>query len=188
MSSASPALTTLGDLSGFPKIASDVQGLVAAGDLAGAKTRIADLESSWDAAEASIRPLDKASWITVDSAIDDALAALRAAKPVQAACAAALTALLADLADVSAQTPAAAPAPSAAVPTPDVPAPTSKPAPVGGFKTGDVVRVTGRAESWMVLGPPVDGGLPAAINPGNPNERVLECWGDGRPLREIHTT
>jgi uncharacterized membrane-anchored protein len=93
---AQPAATPspLGDLSAFRTITQDTLRLLNAGDQSGATTRVDDLETEWDNAEARLKPKDKAAWTTIDSKIDTVLRELRATSPQPAGEKAALTDLL----------------------------------------------------------------------------------------------
>jgi len=74
---------SLGDITPFATITTDVQKVADAGDLSAAATRITDLETAWDDQEKTLRPVNTAAWGNVDTAIDDALKALRAPTPDQ---------------------------------------------------------------------------------------------------------
>ena len=72
---------SLGDMTPFAAIVTDVQGLATKGDMAGAKARITDFETAWDGAEPTLRPTNKGAWGNVDDAADVALSAVRAGTP-----------------------------------------------------------------------------------------------------------
>jgi uncharacterized membrane-anchored protein len=88
------APSPLGDLSAFRTITQDTLRLLTANDQSGATTRVDDLETEWDNAEARLKPKDKATWTTIDDKIDTVLRELRATSPKPAGEKAALTALL----------------------------------------------------------------------------------------------
>ena len=86
-----------GDMSTFTKITKDTRALVIANNLAGAKTRVADLEYEWDNAQSQLKPLNTPKWHEVDNAIDKVLRQLRAVNPNQQECKSTLDVLLAVL-------------------------------------------------------------------------------------------
>lgn len=92
-----PQTSPLGDVSSFKTIEEDTLRLVNAGDLAGAKSRVDDLETRWDTAQARLKPMNQAKWTEVDGTIDTVLRQLRAVHQDSAACKAAPEASLAAL-------------------------------------------------------------------------------------------
>ncbi len=96
---ASPS--KIGDISAFKSIAVDVASIVDKGDLTKAKTRIRDLELSWDSAEAGLKPRAAADWHLIDKAIDRALKSLRVSSPNAADCKQTLAELLKTMDQVS---------------------------------------------------------------------------------------
>lgn len=91
------ALVPAADVASFLKIAQDTLTLVSAGDQAGAKTRVADLETAWDDAESRLKPMDGAGWDSIDGQIDAVLTSIRAKSPNPGSERAALDALIATL-------------------------------------------------------------------------------------------
>ncbi|HEY2060783.1 MAG TPA: hypothetical protein VGH57_20615 [Amycolatopsis sp.] len=87
-------VSPLGDLSEFRTITQDTLGKLNAGDQSGATSRVDDLETGWDNAEARLKPKNGAEWTTVDGKIDTVLRRLRATSPDPNAEKAALTDLL----------------------------------------------------------------------------------------------
>ncbi|CUU55498.1 Uncharacterized membrane-anchored protein [Parafrankia irregularis] len=87
----------LGDLSKFATITQDTLDRLNAGHQSAATSRIGDLETAWDNAEARLKPRDGAAWTAIDDRIDTALRALRSTHPDVNRERSALTGLLTDL-------------------------------------------------------------------------------------------
>ena len=71
----------------------DTLTLIGSGDHNGAVARIKDLETEWDDQQSALQPLDANGWTILDSQIDRALHAVRAATPDSAAETQSLTSL-----------------------------------------------------------------------------------------------
>jgi uncharacterized membrane protein YkoI len=85
------------DLLSFRSITADTLGIVNTGNFKRAKSRIKDLETDWDHAEARLRPRNPEQWRKIDKAIDAALQQLRADSPQTSLAKDALQGLLAEL-------------------------------------------------------------------------------------------
>lgn len=90
----SAADAPLSDMGPFKKIAEDTLALIEKKDMKGAKTRIKDLEATWDAAEGRLKSVNSATWSSVDKTIDKSLTAVRAAHPDADACSKSLKVLI----------------------------------------------------------------------------------------------
>lgn len=92
---AKAASPKLGNLTSFRAIVAGANALLEKGDVAAAKLRLKDLETSWDEAEAGLKPHAAAAWHEVDKAIDRTLAAVRSTSPDIEGCKAAINDLIA---------------------------------------------------------------------------------------------
>jgi uncharacterized membrane-anchored protein len=82
------------DMANFRTIAQDTLTKVQAGDQAGARSRVKDLETAWDSDQATLQPMDGTAWNGLDGQIDSVLKAVRASKPDPATETQTLTALV----------------------------------------------------------------------------------------------
>ncbi len=89
--------TRLGDLSSFRTITQDTLDKLNGGDQKSATTRVDDLESAWDVAQAKLKTRDNKTWMLIDGKIDTVLTSLRKAAPLAGEEKTALTELLAVL-------------------------------------------------------------------------------------------
>lgn len=85
------------NMAAYRSIVEDTLAKVRAGDQAGAKSRITDLETAWDTDQSALQPMDGKGWETLDQQIDRALKAVRASSPDSKAETQALTTLDASL-------------------------------------------------------------------------------------------
>ena len=94
---AEVAASPLGDMSEFTVITQDTLDMVTAGQQAAATTRVTDLESAWDNAQATLKRRNPEAWTVVDDKIDTVLRELRSTSPNATTETAALKALLAQM-------------------------------------------------------------------------------------------
>jgi uncharacterized membrane-anchored protein len=69
------------DLEHFRTITQDTLTKVSTGDQAGARTRIADLETAWDTNQATLQPSAPGTWSVIDRQIDAVLKSIRSSSP-----------------------------------------------------------------------------------------------------------
>ena len=92
--STTVASSPLGDMTAFITISQDTLDLLDAGRQPDATTRITDLESAWDNAQATLKRRNADEWHAVDDKIDNVLRELRSTSPNPTTEKAALQALL----------------------------------------------------------------------------------------------
>jgi uncharacterized membrane-anchored protein len=85
------------EIAKFQTITQDTLDMVRNGDQAGATARVKDLETAWDADQASLKPIDAQTWSILDGKIDTVLTALRSTNPDPQTQEQALNALLENL-------------------------------------------------------------------------------------------
>ena len=90
-------------MSALKTISTDTLKIVQAGDLAGAKTHIKDLEKAWDVSAPTLRKVNGDSWDKLDKAIDTSLKALRADAPDAKVSGDALTVMIAVMDELQAK-------------------------------------------------------------------------------------
>ena len=100
-SQAAAASPSLGDMTPFSTIVSEVQTISTSGDFIAAEQRVTDFEKAWDDAQKTLRQINTLFWGNIDAAADAALDALRAATPDAAAVKTTLADLQAVLVDPS---------------------------------------------------------------------------------------
>jgi len=95
--STGASYSPLGDMSAFTTIATDTVNLLRSGKQQEATTRITDLESAWDNAQATLKRKDATAWHAVDDKIDIVLRELRSTNPTVATEEQALDSLLSQM-------------------------------------------------------------------------------------------